>query len=193
MTTRVLGYLGLAVAALAMLVGCSAQDGGTNDEGALDGESVGKTSDALGFRAWTYDGGTQCTVGGITMHCCPGQQQGFVNYAMVGINSNNFKCARLDPTNGNAPTLSAMQRTVNGVTGLACPTGQVMVGFHQALQRAACVTVSPNPLAERATPGVWDGSVVTCNPVFPNQNSFYVGEAMTGLRTSGGLSIFCGQ
>lgn len=197
MNIHSLVFLGSATLAIGLLAGCGAQDGSVDPEGAAD-ESVAKASDALMFRSTTFNSGsnpTQCTVGGTQMHCCPGQQQNFLNSVIVGVNlqTNSFRCAQVTNANFNAPFASTMVRTINGVSAVACPTGSVMVGFHHALQKAACVSVSASPLTERATSGSWDGGTFACN-AFPPPTTFFVGEAVSGIASNTGpMKLLCAK
>ena len=91
---------------------------------------------------------TQCTVGGITMHCCPESQAGHLHYVMIGVNlaTNTFKCARLteSSTNRQAPFLNAANTSVrfDGQTfNAVCPSG-AMVGLRWDQKRVACAAVS---------------------------------------------------
>lgn len=77
-----------------------------------------------------YDTSTACTVGGVTMHCCP------TGSAMVGVrlDQNTFKCAPMSNATG---TISLDAGTVrNGMH--VCPFGSVMVGLHRDLNMLAC-------------------------------------------------------
>jgi hypothetical protein len=117
----VMAYLAAAIS------GCGTNSG--------SGEDVASQSDALITTTGGafYDTGTQCTVGGTTMHCCPN------GYAMIGarVDQNVFKCAPLQFPSGTRSLDTSTQRA-----GMhACPYGQVMVGFHNGLNRLACQTL----------------------------------------------------
>jgi hypothetical protein len=162
-------------------------------------DSVAKASSELFFRGTTFDSGTnptQCTVGGTQMHCCPEQQQNFLNSAIVGVNlqTNSLRCAQLTNANFNAPFASTARRTINGVSAVACPPGSVMVGFHFTQQKAACVTVSASPLTERTTSGSWDGGTYACY-AFPPPNTFFTGEAVSGISAGSTtpMKLFCAK
>jgi hypothetical protein len=119
------------------------------------GEDVARQEDSLiTTTAGTfYDSGTQCTVGGTTMHCCPN------GYAMIGarLDQNVFKCAPLQFPSGTRSLDTSTQRA-----GMhACPYGQVMVGFHNALNRLACQTLPGTSVSGEYTDPVPP-------PLFPN-------------------------
>ena len=110
-----------------MITACGAESGTEEDLASQSASLVTTTGGAF------YDGGTQCTVGGTSMHCCPN------GYAMIGarLDQNVFKCAPLSSTSGNRFLDTGTQRA-----GMhACPFGTVMVGFHDSLNRLACQTL----------------------------------------------------
>ncbi|HEX6273745.1 MAG TPA: hypothetical protein VFZ53_11925 [Polyangiaceae bacterium] len=114
----------------------------------------------------TYDTSTVCTVGGVSMHCCP------TGKAMVGVHldQNKFKCATLNNASG-AVTLDA--GTVRNNMHV-CPFGSVMVGLHRDLNLLACKQVG-SITTERVDTGTSDGTMHVCqNPV----NT----EAMSGIH-----------
>jgi hypothetical protein len=92
---------------------------------------------AFHFSNAFYDGGTACTVGGITMHCCPD------GFAMLGANlgTNVFKCAS-NPLTGPkvlaSSTDSGSTWSCGKVNEAGYMLGTVMVGFHAALNTALC-------------------------------------------------------
>jgi hypothetical protein len=102
----------------------------------LDFQGFGFSQDpvATGFQGGAneiYDGGTQCTVGGITMHCCPN------GYAMIGANlgTNVFKCVQT----GLAQAKFLGSNSDTGSTwNCGSVSGAVMVGFHAGANTAAC-------------------------------------------------------
>jgi hypothetical protein len=142
----VLSVLVMAYLAAAMS-GCS--------NGSASGEDVASQSDSLitTTSGTFYDTGTQCTVGGTTMHCCPN------GYAMIGahVGQNVFKCAPLQFASGTRSLDTSTQRA-----GMhACPYGQVMVGFHNGLNRLACQTLPGTSVSGEYTDPVPP-------PLFPN-------------------------
>jgi hypothetical protein len=128
--SKALRFLGIPLLVALMgsaTVGCGA--------GSAEDETIASTSAELiatTLGTWDSGGGTQCTLGGITMHCCPNGQ------AMVGavLNQNRFKCAPLGITGGTRSTSSSLRQGV-----VACPVGSVMVGYHQGLQTVGCQTL----------------------------------------------------
>lgn len=139
-----------AIASGAFSVSC-----GGGDEQAPLAEEVDVVMDPLQlYQAQNdplFSGGspTQCTIGGVTMHCCPGFQTGSNHFVMIGMNlsTNTFRCARLDdhfphrePVTLAPATTTQLQ---DGVTFKpACPGGQAMVGLHWDQKRVACAKVS---------------------------------------------------
>ena len=101
---------------------------------------------AFSSPAVSFDSGTQCTVGGITMHCCPNGS------VMVGANlgANVFKCGSTAVVGTRvlaSLTSSGSTSTCGNLTlfGMTVPT--VMVGFHPALNTAACQRTSASASA----------------------------------------------
>jgi hypothetical protein len=96
-----------------------------------------------------FSGGspTVCTIGGVTMHCCPNWQTGNNHYVMIGVNlaTNTFRCARLDdywPHREPVTLAPAGATQYQSVTfDPACPGG-AMVGLHWDQKRVACAKVS---------------------------------------------------
>lgn len=95
-----------------------------------------------------YSRTTQCTVGGVSMHCCPDRM------VMIGahLGENVFKCVLID-LSFNVPFLDdGTQRS-----GMhACPQGAVMVGFRESSNQLACKAVS-GLSAEIVDGGTQDG------------------------------------
>jgi hypothetical protein len=133
--------LGLTI--LFVVSACASNE--TEPEDADD--QIVSTTAAYTYSNTYYDwaGGTfnQCSVGGITMHCCA---DGFV---MIGAHlaQNVFKCTRINSSMQGARYLSAN----NSCT---VPPGyhtDLMVGFHEAFGRALC----QQPVNQPTTP-LWD-------------------------------------
>jgi hypothetical protein len=102
----------------------------------------------------SYDYSTQCTVGGVTMHCCP------EGTAMVGLHrdANIFKCAPLKQRSGQRFLDPGTQRNSMHV----CPWGSVMVGLHADWNQLACEWI-PGITDERVDYGTNDTVMHTCN------------------------------
>ena len=177
--------------AAAMLLSCEGMEDPPNTEDVevvMDPlQLIGPVNDPL------FPGGpvTVCTVGGVTMHCCPNFQPGVPHYVMVGLNlaQNKFRCARLpnEFINTLAITLAPVNTTKlkDGITfSPACPGG-AMVGLHWDLKRVACTRVSAqgNQLIEQVdlTPPDSTGTKF-CSPV--SNQPFYNGGAMVGMGSS---------
>lgn len=153
--------LGLSVALVVAVSSCGSQ-------GEEEGFDVGLTQSALSLTGhWVYDAGTQCTVNGVTMHCCPS------GYAMIGahIDKNVFKCAQLTAMAGSRYLDAGTQR--NGMH--ACPWGSVMVGLHAGRNMLACQRPSTSPYFEYVdgNPATQDGYPMHA---WPN------GYAMAGIH-----------
>ena len=102
-------------------------------------EPSGQDVSELQIGASFYDGATQCSAGGATMHCCPSGS------VMIGVNvdRNIFKCGQL--ATGSIRFLDiATQR--NGMH--ACPFGSVMVGLHVGQNRLVCQYPATAPVFE---------------------------------------------
>ena len=98
----------------------AAQEGATPDE-------IYPLNHIVQMNHWTYDSSTACTVGGVSMHCCP------TGSAMIGLrlDYNVFKCAPLTSPGGAITLSKTMRSNLNGTNQtltnmLACPIGQVM-------------------------------------------------------------------
>jgi hypothetical protein len=106
----------VGIALAGSLTGCLS-DGGSDED-----PEIGESTSALALDAPFRDFSTVCTVGGVSMHCCPSGS------VMVGIHvgRNVLKCAR--PFAGTFGT-----RTLDAGTNRndmhACPRGQLMVGI----------------------------------------------------------------
>jgi hypothetical protein len=117
----------IALSTLALFVGC-----------ADDGEelSYDEHLSSLAFTGFFfYDAGTQCTVGGKTMHCCPNST------VMIGakLSQNVFKCAQLaTPAGALFADLGTSRQGMH-----ACPLGAVMSGFHASSNILACRFMNP--------------------------------------------------
>lgn len=120
--SRIVGILMLSLAAS---VGACGMEGG-DEPGAEQSQSP------LSLGEPFYDTGTQCTVGGVTMHCCP------PGTVMVGahIGSNTFKCAY---DNIIFPPTPIVDRSTQRNGMHACPEGMVMRGLHVGQNVLACV------------------------------------------------------
>jgi hypothetical protein len=154
-----------AVMAILPIAGCATDDA-TGDDSA-----IGETSSGLSLGGGFYDGSTLCTVGGATMHCCPG------GTAMIGahVGRNIFKCASA-PLAG-MPFLDVGTQRDNLH---ACQPGSVMVGFQAGKNQFACQTTAETILDEVVDAGTQDtqpGRPVTMH-VCPERN----GWAMAGIH-----------
>ena len=147
-----------ALVILVTLAHCKSNEGYEYDE-ALSGPRFTGT--------WLYDTGTLCTVGEVTMHCCPS------GMAMIGahIVDNVFKCAQLtDPHGEQFLDIETFQ---NGMH--RCPSGSVMVGLHVTNNQFACQrpeAAHPLPRAD-GTRGTMDSYPMHVCPH---------GHAMSGIR-----------
>jgi len=134
-----------AVSLLFVALGCEGE--------APTGEAqsgVESTTSELNMSGWYYDTGTQCTVGGVTMHCCPS------GYAMIGIHVGNnvLKCARLSSGMSNNRNLDGGTQR-NGMH--ACPRGQLMVGVHVGRNLFICETPVQSTQFEYVDTSTQDG------------------------------------
>lgn len=154
------------------MLGALGACGGTAEEAT----ATDKDQESLNFSGVLYDAGTQCTVGGATMHCCPS------GYAMIGarVDSNVFKCAHTNFLNDRSLDLSTQR---NGMH--ACPYGKVMVGLHVGNNYLVCQTpVSPGVTSEYVdgSPGTQDSwPMHVCYPGSTGSGT-YSGYAMSGIR-----------
>jgi hypothetical protein len=128
------------------------------------------TLDYAGAVPFTYDGGYQCEVGGVGMHCCP------PGNAMVGIrlDQNVFKCAPLQDPSGPIIADDSTYRTVtnpdpddSSYTLHTCPFGYVMVGLRDDMNILACQQIVPNAISDSITgelvdTGTQDGYLHAC-------------------------------
>jgi hypothetical protein len=149
---------GLAVVAIVLGASCGAPPSPGEDVVMQEAELITSTS-------FTYDGFTQCTVGGTGMHCCPTDQ------AMIGahVDQNVFKCAPLTvPRTGARFLDTGTQR--NGMH--SCPFGSVMVGLRADVNRLACQALAVF-VSESVDTGTQDG--------FP-MHVCAGGNTMTGIR-----------
>lgn len=146
---------------------------------AHDGEDL--TFNATPPTGIVYDAGTQCTAGGVTMHCCP------AGYAMIGarLDQNIFKCGRVDGGLFGSPYLDGSTQRNNMHS---CPFGMVMVGFHEDRNLLACQW----PTRQSVVFEYVDGSTQDSYPMHvcpPTSASsyFYNGYAMSGIRVDRNL------
>lgn len=100
--------------------GCGVSDGVDDSS---DTPDLGESASPLALANPFYDRGTNCTVGGVSMHCCPS------GTVMIGIHvsQNVLKCATLVRGFSSGRTLDA--GTVRNDMH-ACPLGSLMVGIH---------------------------------------------------------------
>ena len=114
------------------------------------------TLDYAGPAPFTDDGGYQCQVGGVWMHCCP------PGNAMVGIllDQNVFKCAELQDASGPIVADTSTYRDVSkpnddGTSTIynmhTCPLGYVMVGLREDQNVLACQQIPPNAINDAIT------------------------------------------
>lgn len=112
---------------------------------------------------------TQCSAGGVTMHCCP------TGYVMIGADATNdvFKCAPVQTT--GALTLDANPGTQR--SGMhACPSGQVMVGSSVPLNDIICMALPGGSVtSERVDYGTVDAYPMRVCDANPS-------SAMSGIR-----------
>ena len=130
-------------------------------------ETTEVTEEPLFLTGTSYDTSSTCTVGGITMHCCPGNDRlNTFHSAMTGahLGSNTFKCGQLNPQNTAAPFLD-LYTSRQGVH--ACPPGSVMAGFHAGRNALACVPFA-QPLTETLDSGTSDGFMHVCPGQIPH-------------------------
>lgn len=166
MNRTVCRILGIMVALLVAGPGCGPADQEQHFE-------VGLTQSALNLTGfWVYDAGTQCTVGGVSMHCCPS------GHVMIGahVNNNVFKCAQTTAMAGSRYLDAGTHRNKMH----ACPQGSVMVGLHVGKNMLACQTPSPTPVFEYV-----DGNPPTRDayPMHVCPNSY----AMSGIHVDHNL------
>lgn len=182
---RVVGSVLLVLLGALAAAGCGAEAPGDEPVAKSEGAAVTNVS------GWFYDGltapATQCTVNGTRMHCCP------TGNAMIGarLDYNVFKCAPLKDPGG---TVSYSTLVRNGT--VACPFGQVMVGYHETLQAAACQTLPHFPvITEYADPGQFPAGSSPTEDSFPmhicNPDAFS-GYVMTGI-SSAANKFLCGK
>jgi hypothetical protein len=124
-----LGAVATIIAAAVVVSACSGTAG-------VD-EKTGDQSSAIQIGTPSfYDYGTQCTVGGTTMHCCP------FNTVMVGarVDQNVFKCAWLTHNDANGAIVLDTGTQCEGMH--CCPTGSMMVGLRADKNQLACQYVN---------------------------------------------------
>ena len=141
-------------------------------------------SPSLIFATTDANGATQCTVGGIRMHCCPQYASGNIHYYVTGVNlaTNSFKCARAWSSQGGinqqAPTLNPAGTDFrqDGIRFQAACTSGAMVGLRYDMKRVACAPFYNG-----------DFSLVDFTHVATPQNGF-----VSCLNTSSGLTVMRG-
>jgi hypothetical protein len=142
MRSSIVTLIGLVAFSIAALPACGAAES--------QDENVGVESSAIITSGTpSYDGSTQCTVGGTSIHCCPS------GTAMIGarIDQNVFKCAPIVAgTSGGRFLDTSTQR--NNMH--SCPANAVMVGFHNDLNRLACQALTVS-VSETVDTGTQDG------------------------------------
>ncbi|NOK15836.1 hypothetical protein [Corallococcus carmarthensis] len=158
----------LVLAAITVLGGC----GGTPES--VEEFDVELSKSSLSFTGLVVnDAGTQCTVNGSTMHCCP------VGYAMIGahVTNNVFKCAQLSSTSGARYLDTGTSR--NGMH--ACPYGSVMVGMNTSKNHLACQAPGTAVVSEYV-----DGNPATTDS-YPMHVCGAGGYAMSGINVGSNL------
>jgi hypothetical protein len=153
---RSTGYywsVAIGIAGVIAQGGCEASDDNSTDDGVDVATSAVTVNDVRIDPPSPGLPVTVCTVGGVTMHCCPEWQAGRLHYVMVGMNlsTNTFTCARLPSGFGNpdigTPTLTSMVQTLDGETiGPVCPGKQAMLGYHFDQKKAVCAAFN-DPLS----------------------------------------------
>jgi hypothetical protein len=126
---------------------CGAQPG---DTGSGESAEIGSLESSLISLGGTfYDSGTQCTVGGATMHCCPSGS------VMIGahVANNVFKCAWL----GSSPGARSLDLGTQRNSMHACPFGQLMVGLHAVNNWLVCQNPGTTVQFEYVDTGTQDG------------------------------------
>src|SRR5579872_3326220 len=106
----------------------------------------GESQAALFSGAAFYDSGSQCTVGGVTMHCCP-YKNGMLT-VMVGarIDQNVFKCQPIGLAQNSDTSFLDTSTQRNNMH--ACPFGSLMRGLHVGLNDLTCLYPQHQPLTE---------------------------------------------
>lgn len=187
-------YVAGALSAMLLPAGCQPSDGAQD----VDVVDVSATSLTLNEERLDPPAGgsvTACTIGGVTMHCCPEWQTGRLHYVMIGMNlsTNTFRCARLPNFSGNsaevtlAPQGSTFQdsREFNPV----CPGTKAMVGYHFGLKRVACAGINdPNPIVAYVDTTQPINGMKTCHGNFVPGGSN--NAAMNGVSVTNPSTIF---
>jgi hypothetical protein len=161
------GFVTLAMAT--SFAGCMASD---------DAAPVAESDSELGLDSTLFDAGTVCSVGGVTMHCCPS------GFAMTGIhvNDNVLRCSRLQAGFSGTATLDA--GTVRNSMH-ACPFGQLMVGIHVGRNLLAC-----RPSAQGISLEFVDAVTTTTFPINGGTATMHVCPdtfAMAGIHVNNNL------
>lgn len=153
------------ITALIYTAGCATQEDEHQDEATSELQMTGRS---------LYDAGTLCTVGGVTMHCCPD------GWVMIGasVSKNNFKCGELSspPPANRVLDVSTLRNNMH-----ACPPGMVMVGLSVSKNNLACQSTTPAETFEYV-----DG-----NPPLNDSFPMHIcpsGYAMAGISVS--LNLF---
>jgi len=130
-------------------------------------EPSGQEVSELTIGTSSYDGSTVCSVGGVSMHCCPG------GAVMIGaqVAQNVFKCGTVAGLGGLR--FLDLATTRNGMH--ACPSGAVMVGLNAANNWLACQFPPTAPVIEFVDTSTADAFPMHICPV---------GSAMAGISVS---------
>ena len=162
---------------------CGSGSGETEEQSGS--QSAALLVDMSNFRYDGLNGGpTQCTPFGETtsLHCC---QYG---EAMIGIrpDQNVFKCAALNPDERTGSRFLDKYTYVNGFH--VCPSGAVMVGYHQTNDWLYCQT-----LPRAATTTWYDPATAggfTTQDGYMHVCSTNINAAMSGINASASR-FFC--
>jgi hypothetical protein len=131
MNTKVAAFTALLFTGATTVPGCNVDD--LADDIATDQQAL-----LTGTAFYDIGPGTQCSVGGVTMHCCPNVNGS--RSVMIGLrlDQNKIKCQPLGD-NGFADTtfLDTSRTQRNGM--LACPLGSLMRGFHADKSLLLCI------------------------------------------------------
>ncbi len=165
-----IGYrVSIGAVAVALLAG-----GGCTQEVETD---VGESQVALFSGPAFYDSVSQCTVGGVTMHCCPKVNNTPTVMVGVWLNVNIFKCQPLKP--GLLDT-SFLDTSTQRNNMHACPQGSLMRGLHVGRNDLACLWPQHQPLTEFVDAHTLDDDAMhVCG-----QNNTSNTYAMAGIHAS---------
>jgi len=157
--------ISMSVALMTATVAC----GGEAPQG-TDGTDT--ATDPLTLGTQIYDAGTQCTVSGATMHCCPS------GFAMIGarLDQNVFRCAQVAFSSARFIDVGTQRNNMH-----ACPRGAVMVGLDDGHNYLACQYVASGVTFEYVdgTPATQDSYPMHVCPTYA--------FAMSGIRTDQNL------